>query len=356
MGRNTVNRMMAMSILAKIATTAPTTSTEIVATAVFAAVCIVIGLTIAWGLGVFRRASVRGPVRIGGELSVLPILLVTAIAGSIWIGTQVGYATYRAAEFRREHPGEKFDMEMLDGKDFAFLSTVPFAVGWILLLIGDAATRQRIASRLGYGFSNIPSGVLKGMLAMTVTMPLMQGGSMLLELFYHWIDYKHPMEHELLGAMKDASPHVRMMLVIGACVAAPVFEEFLFRGHIQSVVVRFFSPRPMPVYAPLAVLTSDVVDPASVLPIPPPVLDYNPAAPPVVGFEPVEPSAGMLSPAILITAFIFSIVHPPWMAPLIFLLAVCLGYAYERTGNLWTTVTMHAIFNLASTVVFLNFM
>jgi len=29
---------------------------------------------------------------------------------------------------------------------------------------------------------------------------------------------------------------------------------------------------------------------------------------------------------------------------------------YERTGTLWVPITMHALFNTASTVVFLNFM
>ena len=39
--------------------------------------------------------------------------------------------------------------------------------------------------------------------------------------------------------------------------------------------------------------------------------------------------------------------------PPIFLLALCLGYAYERTGNLWTTITMHALFNTTCTLLFI---
>ncbi len=49
----------------------------------------------------------------------------------------------------------------------------------------------------------------------------------------------------------------------------------------------------------------------------------------------------------------FSLVHPAWMFPVIFLLALCLGYAYERTQNLWVPIIIHAGFNAASTIAFL---
>jgi membrane protease YdiL (CAAX protease family) len=29
----------------------------------------------------------------------------------------------------------------------------------------------------------------------------------------------------------------------------------------------------------------------------------------------------------------------------LFLLSMCLGYIYQRTGNLWATITIHAAFN-----------
>jgi membrane protease YdiL (CAAX protease family) len=60
--------------------------------------------------------------------------------------------------------------------------------------------------------------------------------------------------------------------------------------------------------------------------------------------------------AVVITSVIFAVVHPLWMAPLIFVLSICLGYAYERTGNLWVPIVMHALFNTSSTIVFLYVM
>ncbi len=57
--------------------------------------------------------------------------------------------------------------------------------------------------------------------------------------------------------------------------------------------------------------------------------------------------------AIGITSALFALMHPPWSLPIIFLLAICLGYAYQRTGNLWVCITMHALFNTSMTAVFL---
>ena len=55
----------------------------------------------------------------------------------------------------------------------------------------------------------------------------------------------------------------------------------------------------------------------------------------------------------MVTSVLFAVVHPMWTAPVIFLLSLCLGYVYERTGNLWATIVIHAMFNTASTLLFL---
>jgi membrane protease YdiL (CAAX protease family) len=55
----------------------------------------------------------------------------------------------------------------------------------------------------------------------------------------------------------------------------------------------------------------------------------------------------------LLTAALFAGVHPLWTVPPIFCLAVCLGFAYERTGNLWVPVVMHSTFNGLMTAYFL---
>jgi hypothetical protein len=50
--------------------------------------------------------------------------------------------------------------------------------------------------------------------------------------------------------------------------------------------------------------------------------------------------------AVALTSLIFGFLHPYlWMVVPLFLLSMCLGYIYQRTGNLWATITIHAVFN-----------
>ena len=67
----------------------------------------------------------------------------------------------------------------------------------------------------------------------------------------------------------------------------------------------------------------------------------------------LPPTVAIRWVSVIITSALFALVHDRWMQPPIFVLAVCLGYAYERTGNLWTNITMHAMFNTTSTLLFL---
>jgi membrane protease YdiL (CAAX protease family) len=56
---------------------------------------------------------------------------------------------------------------------------------------------------------------------------------------------------------------------------------------------------------------------------------------------------------VVITSILFAIIHPGWSAPIIFILSLGLGYAYERTGNLWVPLTIHLLFNSFQTAMFL---
>jgi membrane protease YdiL (CAAX protease family) len=205
-------------------------------------------------------------------------------------------------------------------------------------------------------------GVVSGVIAML----LVFGASYLVGVIYELVKFQHPSEHELLGAMKQASQFEKSILVIGACVVAPLFEELLFRGHLQTLLVRLFTG-------------ATTTPPTPVMPAPAPAPPIGPegvplydipaaAATTAVAVAPTAPmdSSNSAMPtydskrarwlAVTITALIFALVHPLWTAPLIFLLALCLGYAYERTGSIWVPIVMHAMFNISSTFLFLNFM
>jgi membrane protease YdiL (CAAX protease family) len=70
-----------------------------------------------------------------------------------------------------------------------------------------------------------------------------------------------------------------------------------------------------------------------------------------------QPGAAARWGAIVLTSLCFAAIHPGlWMMPPIFFLSLCVGYAYERTGNLWAPITMHAVFNTTSTILYFTFM
>ncbi len=105
--------------------------------------------------------------------------------------------------------------------------------------------------------------------------------------------------HDLLYAIRDGSPTVRAGLIAAAVLIAPLIEEIVFRGIIQSGLRQ----------------------------------------------------AGVVARpwhAIVATAALFALIHgnvayQAW--PGLFVLALGLGYVYERTGSLWSSILIHAIFN-----------
>ncbi len=96
---------------------------------------------------------------------------------------------------------------------------------------------------------------------------------------------------------------LRFILLTFVIILVPFFEEILFRGMLQTTFRSFFkSPWP----------------------------------------------------AIIITSAIFAAIHSYWMHwPSLFILALCLGYAYEKEGSLFRPIFIHALFNATSVIAIL---
>jgi membrane protease YdiL (CAAX protease family) len=108
-------------------------------------------------------------------------------------------------------------------------------------------------------------------------------------------DFEIPQHQELevMAEFPDAS--LRILAVFLAVVMAPLLEEMLFRGLLQSAI-RSYVGRPWL--------------------------------------------------AITVTSILFAAVHAdPEHWPALFVLATGLGYAYEKTGSLFQSIFMHAFFN-----------
>jgi membrane protease YdiL (CAAX protease family) len=109
-------------------------------------------------------------------------------------------------------------------------------------------------------------------------------------------------KHQTLEELQHATTAVKCFLVFSTLVIVPVFEELLFRGMIQSTLTAYFV-RPWP--------------------------------------------------AIGITSALFALMHPATHVGGIFVLSVCLGYAYEKSGSLLRPIMIHIIFNAISVVAVL---
>lgn len=282
--------------------------------------------------GAFSPRKVNGPDRVPPDRPAWPLLMAFFGAMGVYLFAISLIAKLRHFSTTAEaSPG-----------DSALLSTVPALLALLALLAGDRAVFETCRQDLGMGRRRIGAGVLRGLFGTVLIVPPLFLLGQIMEMIYRALRYQHPAEHPLLHVLgQRPSPLVTGAIIVGACVIAPLFEETLFRGHMQTLlrraIWRLTTPAPSPATMGFPVIT-DLPGPHVV-----------PLAAPV----PPRPNAWQTWIAIVLTSAVFAFIHPGWSQPIIFVLALCLGYAYERTGNLWVSITIHAAFNSISTVLFL---
>lgn len=160
------------------------------------------------------------------------------------------------------------------------------------------------------------------------------------------LDYQQVQQHVLLKRLAQDPPTISIVLMaVSAIVGAALSEELLFRGIVQNALIALFAyqhhPTATPTPADLAKpttsadsaisndrrtpITPDTILPAAALPAPPVLARWT---------------------GIILTALIFALCHADWQQmPALVVLAICLGYAYERHGNLLLPLLIHALFN-----------
>ncbi len=254
------------------------------------------------------------------------------------------YGTARTAMLARtQGAGVPFTNKNFSAGDWTFLATVPAIAGFIVLLVGDLTVGvAAMPARLGFAPRKCVRGIMTGFIGILIALPLVLAVSSVTESIYQAMHFTHPAEPDLLREMGGPSPFIRIMLIGGATVSRH-FSRNCFFGVICKPIcatIVGWTMRPMPTTAPgFDVVTAE-----------------QPFVPPLVPFATVRQRS--IAPptwvSIVITSIFFSLVHPAWMWPPIFCLAVCLGFAKERTGNLWTCITMHALFNGFETFAYLS--
>ena len=140
----------------------------------------------------------------------------------------------------------------------------------------------------------------RGVLAYLSVLPICLG---LFCLFNWLLPDEEP--HALLTAAAEMSGLWRLLVVVAAALLPPLCEEVFFRGLVQSMLRRY-----------------------------------------------------LRSPwlAVILTSVFFAAVHASYLntVPSMFVLAVAMGYSYERCGRLYPAILIHALFNAVSVAAFLS--
>lgn len=291
---------------------------------------------VAWRIGAFRPRSVAGPERFDAKLESPAALWLSALFGFVaWIGSQAVYAQAMhgpeldamrraAASQDDDAPTTRPEASILQPRETIVLAIGSQALGLAVLLLTDVRLlRPGGLTRLGLTRAQSPPRTVRlALIGAIIALPLTWLVAMLTEWTWRRVGFRPPEDHQMIRMLRESPPvDLKLLVTVSAAVCAPIFEEVLFRGHLQTA---------------LSALIGSTVRQA----------------------DPSSREAGSLAwprwAAIAVTAMAFALVHEAgWMVPPLFVLAVCLGYAYERTGNLWVPIVMHALFNAASVTVVL---
>ncbi len=121
-------------------------------------------------------------------------------------------------------------------------------------------------------------------------------------------EYQLQKHEQLQVVTENPELALRILVVAGAVVIGPLFEELLFRGLIQTTMRSFL-------------------------------------------FE----AGNRAWLAIAFSSGFFMIMHQdPGHWPALFVLGMCMGYAYEKSGSLWRPIFIHSIFNATAVVATLS--
>jgi membrane protease YdiL (CAAX protease family) len=239
----------------------------------------------AGALGCFRPRSIHGPNRLGRDEAPGIVWIITLFGFVGWLITPLAYGIWRGPDPAEATPFLR-----------VALGITASTLGAVAILLGCGAARSRPWRLMGLSADRILPGALIALAGSAIVIPLTLAASAWVQVIWQLAGASQTQEHELLRIMGTVgTPLVSLLIVVSAVVIAPLFEELLFRGCLQTALSHSLKSR----------------------------------------------WAG-----VIIAAAAFAFVHEAgWMMPPLMLMGICLGYVYERTGNLWAPILIHAAFN-----------
>lgn len=330
------------------ATVAPVVPTvtpgQIGCLAVVVLMVVALSTALATALGAFRGGIFRGltgPTRVPGRRAGigLAVAFVAALLGSQVVAAIIAFSMTLAGQITPDAPLPPVSMLALGLMTYS-------AAGGIVLIVVTRFAGDEDGLRLGIGPEAMGRGIPLGFAWLLVVLPWMYAAALVMSGIRYLVGLRPDETHQLLQQIQDTSdPTVLILSLVTAVFAAPIVEELLFRGVIQTGLAALFGKwidkepgRGFPLHD----------EPA---PHVEPELDYATPGLPFAAIVSEGPSAAARWSAILITSLGFALLHEAWSIPLIFLLSVMLGWLYERTGNLWLVITVHFGFNGVNTLL-----
>lgn len=160
---------------------------------------------------------------------------------------------------------------------------------------------------------SILTDIFMGILTWIISFPLIICIGQLVDMFLYFLVRFENFEQVAVRYLKTTleSPPMLAIALFTILLAAPMIEEFLFRGCLQSYLKRYMTPKKAILFSALCFS----------------LFHY-------------APSQGIGNISLVATLFVF---------------ALFLGFIYERQGSLFASVALHMTFNTVSTVRILAF-
>lgn len=183
----------------------------------------------------------------------------------------------------------------------------------------------------GLNASTVPKDLCIGFADLLAVWPLIMGAMLLTIVIGKVVlgdDFEMRKHKELELVAEHSEFFLRISVVFVAAVIAPLLEELIFRGMLQTVIRSLVLRR-------TKMFTRDMMRPH------------------IVDFSQTRKfyTSGSAWLAISITSVLFAIVHAnPGHWPALFILSMCLGYSYEKCGSLLRPIFIHSIFNTVTVV------
>jgi len=237
----------------------------------------------------FPRGSRLGPPRWGAGAGLLATLLARLSMGAVHM------AVFEVFRNLSSDPAD-----LIEARSFPIANIICAPLlclaGYFILKV----TARARAADVGLVARGGGRNFARGLLLLLALLPLVALLAKINALFLNTVGADMSEQRVVEIMRSETSPLFLGLMIVVALLSAPIWEEFIFRGVLYNGLRR---------------------------------------------------SLGR-DEAILISALIFGFIHGAVISFVpIFLLAIFLAYAYERTGSLITPIAMHFLFNLWSVLL-----